>query len=174
MEVWQHVLCVTWKVRSGTIRFASTRDSPKAVRRMVRLLAPSQRGQHDIFIVISAIISFAFLMFTPLFVKRVSGVCMDCREPPLSVKNACQGTPNFAVGYSRRLCLCITSGLTTLDTVKNRLYSCLSTLGSKTFKVKTELLSITSVQGTVTGRLTGMGMTLMVKTARIRVFYMTN
>ncbi len=151
-----------------------TRDFPKGVRHMVRLLAQSQRGQCNAFIVTFTITSSAFLMFTLLFSKQVSGVCVDCKARSLAVKNACQVTPNFAIGLSRRLCLCIILEPTTSDTVKFRLYSCRSTFRSKTFKVTTESLSITSIQGTTTAWLTRMGVVVMAKAMRIRVYYMTN
>ncbi len=44
----------------------------------------------------------------------------------------------------------------------------------KTFKVTTKLLSITSIQGTTTARLMGMGVAVMAKAMRIRVYCMTN
>ena len=138
---------------------------------MVCLLGQSQRGQCNVFIVTCAITSSAFLMFTLLFGKRVSGVCADRKACSLAIKNACQVTPHFVLWSSR---LCIISEPIKLVTVKFRQYSCRSMFGSKTFKVMTKLLSITFVQGTTAARLTGMGVAVMAKATRIRVYHMTN
>ncbi len=174
MEVWRHISCIIWKVRLATIIYASTRDFPKAVRHMVRLLGQSQRGQHNIFTVTCTITSSAFLIYTRLFGKQVSGVCADCKVRSPAAKNACQVTPNFAVWSSRGSFLCIISEPIMSVTVKFRQYSCRSTFGSKTFKVTTESLSITSIQGTTTARLMGMGVAVMAKATRITVYCMTN
>ncbi len=144
------------------------------VRHMVSLLGQSQRGQHDVFIVTCTTTSSAFLIFTHLFGKQLSGVCVDCKVHSLAAKNACRVTPHFAVWSSRRSCLCIISEPTTLVTVKFRLYCCRSMFGPKTFKAMTKSLSNTSIQGTTTARLTGMGVAVMAKATRIRVYCMTN
>ncbi len=174
MEVWRHVLCVIWKVRLGSLRYALTRNSSEVVRHMVHLLGQLQRGQCNVFIMTCIITSSAFLIYTHLFGKRVSGVCANCKVHSLAAKNACQVTPHFAIWSSRRSCLRIISEPITLVTFKFRQYSCWSTFGLKAFKVTTKSLSFTSIQGTTTAWLTWMWVAVMAETMRLRVYCMTN
>ncbi len=115
---------------------------------------------------ICAIIYSSFRMFTPLCIKQVRGGCMDYKERSLVTRSACLVTPPFVIWSLGQLCLSPIFERTTLVTVKFRLFLTRSMFGAKTCMDTTKLLSITSIWGNTTARLTGMGMTVTVRATR--------